>query len=48
LNVTNVAADLEAIGGDSVKAEINERWIKKLNNDLMLDEAVQVIGDMGS
>ncbi|NQV51544.1 MAG: carboxy terminal-processing peptidase [Flavobacteriales bacterium] len=48
LKVTNVAADLEAIGIDSVKAEINERWIKKLTNDLMLDEAVQVIGDMGS
>lgn len=48
LEVTNVSADIESITTDSVKSEINERWIKKLRNDLMLDEAVQVIGDMGS
>ncbi|MEQ9187208.1 MAG: carboxy terminal-processing peptidase [Cryomorphaceae bacterium] len=47
LEVTNVSADIESITTDSVKSEINERWIKKLRNDLMLDEAVQVIGDMG-
>jgi len=46
LNVMNLKADLEQINSDTVKTEINERWLEKLQKDLTLDEAVQVIGEM--
>ena len=46
LNVMNLKANLEQINSDTVKTEINERWLEKLQKDLTLDEAVQVIGEM--
>lgn len=46
LEVSNLTVDLEAISTDSVKADINAKWIKKLQKDEALDEAVRVIKDM--
>lgn len=46
LNVMNLKADLEQINSDTVKTEINDRWLEKLQKDLTLDEAVQVISEM--
>lgn len=46
LAVKNLSVDLAAFEGDSVKTEINDRWLEKLQKDLVLDEAVQVVGDM--
>jgi carboxyl-terminal processing protease len=44
--IENLAVDKEAVSSDSVKQDINERWFKKLGNDITLEEAVHVIADM--
>lgn len=46
LEVNNVAVDLQTIEQDTVKAELNEKWLKKLRKDVILNEAIYVINDM--
>lgn len=46
LDVRNLQVDLESIESDSVKTDINDKWLKKLKKDETLDEAVKVIKDM--
>ena len=48
LEVLNLRADLETIEADTVTADLNEKWLKKLKKDVYLDEAVNVIKDMKS
>ncbi len=46
LEILNVSADLEEISQDTVKVDLNEKWLKKLKKDVQLNEAVNVINDM--
>jgi carboxyl-terminal processing protease len=46
LSVSNIVSDMNDISTDSVKVELNEKWLKKLNKDVFLNEAVFVISDM--
>jgi len=46
LTVENVSIDLEEIGQDTVKVDLNEKWLKKLGKDVFLNEAVNVVSDM--
>lgn len=46
LEVVNVTVDMEVINQDTVKADINEKWLKKLRKDVQLNEAVNVVNDM--
>ncbi|MEZ4721413.1 MAG: carboxy terminal-processing peptidase [Flavobacteriales bacterium] len=46
LSVQNVKFDLPAIHSDSVKTDLNEKWLKRLKKDYYLNEAVNVISDM--
>jgi carboxyl-terminal processing protease len=48
LDVRNLKVDQESIESDSVKTDINEKWLKKLKKDETIDEAVRVIKDMHS
>lgn len=46
LQVKNLVVDAEVIATDTVKADINEKWLKKLKKDQFLNEAVYIIKDM--
>jgi len=46
LKIRNLKVDIDAFEGDTVKLDINEKWIKKLNKDIYLDEAINVIAEM--
>ncbi|GAB5539892.1 MAG: carboxy terminal-processing peptidase [Salibacteraceae bacterium] len=46
LNIVNLKADISTIEADTVTADLNEKWLKKLKKDVYLDEAVNVINDM--
>lgn len=46
LEVNNVSSDFDEISQDSVKLDLNEKWMKKLRKDVFLDEALNVINDM--
>ncbi len=46
LNISNLKADLGSFEADSVKTEINEKWLKNLKKDVTLEEALNVIKDM--
>lgn len=46
LKIHNLKVDIDAFEGDTVKLDINEKWIKKLNKDIYLDEAINVIAEM--
>ena len=46
LEISNVPVDLEEISSDTVKVDLNEKWLKKLKKDVQLNEAVNVINDM--
>ena len=48
LNINNLKVDLEEISSDTVKTDINEKWLKKLKKDVFLNEAIYVINDMAS
>lgn len=47
-HVSNLNSDLEEIQSDTIKTDINEKWIKKLKKDVQLNEAVYVISAMNS
>jgi len=46
LEVKNLQVDVRSFEADSVKTEINEKWLKNLKKDVTLEEAVFVIKDM--
>lgn len=46
LNVFNPKVDIENIATDSVKVDINEKWINKISKDEAIEEAVNVLSDM--
>jgi len=46
LDVKNLQVDVRSFEADSVKTEINEKWLKNLKKDVTLEEAVFVIKDM--
>ena len=46
LTITASAADIAEIKGDTAKISRSDKWIKDLNKDIILEEAVKVIGDM--
>lgn len=46
LIISNAAADLAAIEADTVKTDLNQKWLKKLKKDPLINEAVYVVGDM--
>ncbi|MEX2597471.1 MAG: carboxy terminal-processing peptidase [Salibacteraceae bacterium] len=48
LNISNLSVDRSAFEGDSVKTDINEKWLRKLRKDETLLEAAYVIGDMNN
>ena len=48
LDVKNLQVDINSFEADSVKTEINEKWLKNLRKDVTLEEAVLVIKDMKS
>ena len=48
LEVLNLQADIETIEADTVTADLNEKWLKKLKKDVYLDEAINVLKDMKS
>ena len=46
LDVKNLQVDISSFETDSVKTEINDKWLKNLKKDVTLEEAVLVIKDM--
>jgi len=46
LDVKNLQVDVRSFEADSVKTEINEKWLKNLKKDVTLEEAVFVIKDL--
>ena len=46
LNITNLNADLAKVNLDSTSITKNKEWLKNLNKDIYLSEAVQIIRDI--
>ena len=46
LTISALIADVAEMEGDTTKIARSDRWIKDLNKDIFLEEAVKVIGDM--
>jgi carboxyl-terminal processing protease len=46
LNVSSPAPDSIAIGTDKDKIEKNKQWLKKVSNDIYIDETVKVLNNM--
>ena len=46
LKIAATNADIAAMKGDTAKIARSEKWIKDMNKDIVLEEAVKVIGDM--
>jgi len=46
LNIAATSPDMVEMKGDTAKIARSDRWIKDLNKDIFLEEAVKVIGDM--
>jgi carboxyl-terminal processing protease len=46
LTVAATSTDRITMQGDTAKTARSEKWIKDLNKDIFLEEAVKVIGDM--
>ncbi len=46
LNVAAMAVDIAAEEGDTAKIALLDKWVKGLNKDIYLEEAVKVIGDI--
>lgn len=44
--VENIGSDYERLAQDSVKLDINEKWLKKLRKDVFLNEATYLISDI--
>lgn len=48
MKVYNMQQDMEAFEGDSIKIDINNKWLEKLRKDIYLNEAVNVIAEMSA
>jgi carboxyl-terminal processing protease len=46
LTIAAMGADIAEMKGDTTKIARSDKWIKDLNKDIFLEEAVKVIGDM--
>lgn len=46
LNVTNLTADSLKMDGDKDKLEKNKQWLKRVSDDIYIDEAVKVVNNM--
>ncbi|MGD9201568.1 MAG: carboxy terminal-processing peptidase [Chitinispirillia bacterium] len=46
LHAKNLKADLKNLGTDSVKIEINRKWIEEIEKDVYLHEVFKIISDM--
>ena len=46
LTIAALGVDITEMKGDTTKIARSDRWIKDLNKDIFLEEAVKVIGDM--
>jgi carboxyl-terminal processing protease len=46
LTIAALSADMAEMKGDTAKITRSDRWIKDLNKDIYLEEAVKVIGDI--
>lgn len=46
MEVINLSADMATFESDSVKRDINDKWIKNLRKDFTLQEAALVVADM--
>ena len=46
LAISPLSVDITEMKGDTAKIARSDRWIKDLNKDIFLEEAVKVIGDM--
>ena len=46
LNIKNIIADTTAISRAKEKVERNKAWLKKISNDIYIDENVKVINNM--
>lgn len=46
LNVVNIQVDQEKMKDDSAKIERNKQWIKRISDDIYIDETVKVVDDM--
>ena len=46
LAITAMAVDIAEMEGDTAKIARSEKWVKDLNKDIYIEEAVKVIGDM--
>ena len=46
LKIYNMQIDMDAFEGDTVKLDINDKWLKRLQKDIFIDEALNVISDM--
>ena len=46
LNVKNIAADTVVINGAKDRIEKNKAWLKRVSNDIYIDETMKVINNM--
>jgi carboxyl-terminal processing protease len=46
LTIAATGADIAEMKGDTTKIARSDKWMKDLNKDIVLEEAVKVIGDM--
>ena len=46
MNVKNIAADTLAINSAKEKIEKNNQWLKRISNDIYIDESVKVLNNM--
>ena len=46
LKVINIAQDLEGIKLDADRMERNKQFIKRIGDDIYIDETVKVVNDM--
>lgn len=44
--ISNLPADLEKIGSDTVRQRLNDEWFERLEKDVYIDEAMAIIGDL--
>ncbi len=44
--ITNLPADLQKIGQDTVLQKLNDDWFKRLEKDIYIDEAVSILSDL--
>lgn len=46
LKISNLLEDQKSLGSDSLKIELNQKWLQELKQDVYLHEAIMIIKDM--